>query len=103
MILSVDIETLVQNRHNIMMETMALYLFQHNYPDRKVHGANMGPTWVLSAPDGPHVIPMNLAIMVVNNYNGIKGFHSYITASINCSECCKMNSLIYNLNLQSDD
>ena len=22
----------------------------------------MGPTWVLSAPDGPHVGPMNLAI-----------------------------------------
>ena len=32
-------------------------------PDSKVHGANMGPTWVLSAPDGPHVGPMNLAIM----------------------------------------
>ena len=24
-------------------------------PDSKVHGANMGPTWVLSAPDGLHV------------------------------------------------
>ena len=23
-------------------------------PDSKVHGANMGPIWVLSAPDGPH-------------------------------------------------
>ena len=31
-------------------------------PDNKVHGANMGPTWVLSAPDGPHVGPMNLTI-----------------------------------------
>ena len=31
-------------------------------PDNKVHGANMGPTWVLSAPDGPHVGPMNLVI-----------------------------------------
>ena len=31
-------------------------------PDIKVHGANMGPTWVLSAPDGAHVGPMNLAI-----------------------------------------
>ena len=27
-----------------------------------IHGANMGPTWVLSAPDGPHVGPMNLSI-----------------------------------------
>ena len=26
-------------------------------PDSKVHGANMGPTWVLSAPDGPHIGP----------------------------------------------
>ena len=28
----------------------------------KVHGANMGPTRVLSAPGGPHVGPINLAI-----------------------------------------
>ena len=31
-------------------------------PDSKVHKANMGPTWVLLAPDGPNVSPMNLAI-----------------------------------------
>ena len=31
-------------------------------PDSKVHGANMGPTCVLSAPDRPHVGTMNLAI-----------------------------------------
>ena len=35
-----------------------------SYPDSKVHGANMGPIWVLSAPDGPHVGTMNLAIRV---------------------------------------
>ena len=34
------------------------------YPDSKVHGANMGPTWVLSASDEPHDGPMNLAIWV---------------------------------------
>ena len=33
-----------------------------NSQDNKVHGANMGPTWVLSAPYGPHVGPTNLAI-----------------------------------------
>ena len=38
------------------------------YPDSTVHGANLGPTWVLSAPDGPHVGPMNLAIRVVIQY-----------------------------------
>ena len=31
-------------------------------PDSKVHGANMGPIWVLSASDGPHVGPMKLVI-----------------------------------------
>ena len=31
-------------------------------PESKFHGANMGPTWVMSAPDGPHGGPMNLAI-----------------------------------------
>ena len=31
-------------------------------PDSKLHGANLGPTWVLSAPDGPHDGPMNLAL-----------------------------------------
>ena len=35
---------------------------EHDIPDNKVHEANMGHTWVLSAPAGPHVGPMNLAI-----------------------------------------
>ena len=28
------------------------------------HGVNIGPIWVLSAPDGPHIGPMNIAIRV---------------------------------------
>ena len=50
-----------------------------NYcPDSKVHGVNMGPTWVLSAPDGPHVGPMNLAIRVVacHRMPALDGGHS---------------------------
>ena len=31
-------------------------------PGSKIYWANMGPTWVLSAPVGPHVGPINLAI-----------------------------------------
>ena len=31
----------------------------------KVYGANIGPTWVLLAPGGPHVGLMNLAIWVL--------------------------------------
>ena len=37
-------------------------------PYSKVHGANMEPTWVLSAPDGPHVSPMNLVVREIHNY-----------------------------------
>ena len=39
------------------------------HPDSKVHGAKMGPTWVLSTPDGPHVGPMNLAIGAILRAN----------------------------------
>ena len=37
---------------------------QSIHQDSNVHGANMGPNWVLSAPEGPHVGPMKLAIRV---------------------------------------
>ena len=47
-----------------------------------VHGANMEPTWVLSAPDGPQVGPTNLAIRGVTTHflyveyrNLAKGIH----------------------------
>ena len=40
---------------------------KRNIPDSKVHGGNIGPIWVLSAPDGPHVGPMNLAITSDHN------------------------------------
>ena len=35
---------------------------RNNIPDSKIHGANMGPTWVQSSPGGPHGGPINLAI-----------------------------------------
>ena len=45
------------NKHNTMPEDI-------QYPDSKVHGANMGPIWGRKDPGGPHVSPMNLAIWV---------------------------------------
>ena len=41
-------------------------------PDSEVHGVNMGPTWVQSAPDGPHIGPRNLAIRGSLKMNLIK-------------------------------
>ena len=42
-------------------------LHRHSPDSSKLHGANKGPTWVLSASHGPHVGPMNLAIRVILN------------------------------------
>ena len=44
------------------------WCLQYHVPDSKDHEANMGPTWVLSAPGGPHVGPMNL---VIRGYIGV--------------------------------
>ena len=47
---------------NVIMLTIFVIDCTQRTPDSKVHGANMGPTWVLLSPGGPHVGPMNLAI-----------------------------------------
>ena len=54
-------------------ESYGLYwMLSEGYPDSKVRGANMGPTLVLSVPNGPHVGPMDLVIspMIRNCYEG---------------------------------
>ena len=53
------------NPHNI--KTGISYYTKRNLPegyipDSKVPGVNIGPTWDLSVPNGPHVGPRNLAI-----------------------------------------
>ena len=53
------------------------------FSDSKVHGANMGPTWVLWAPDGHHVGPMNLAIRVLRIWETI----DHIIRTLHCFRC----------------
>ena len=48
-------------------------------PDSKIRGANMGPTWVLLAPNGPHVGPMNLTIRDGNRNVSCNIFHGTCT------------------------
>ena len=61
-----DVKRLNEQRrlslHGMVSWQCAVYKRYETSPDSKVHGANMGPTCVLSAPDGPHVGHMNLAI-----------------------------------------
>ena len=60
------------------------------HPESKVHGANMGPTWVLSAPDGPHVGPMNLAI---SRIEAASGWHHPGSNPLRPRGSCKWPSL----------
>ena len=66
-----------------------------SYPDSKVHGAIMGPTWVLSAPDGPHDGPMNIAIWVVQKYGLCSILVIALLYTISCyiEMCCKGTDL----------
>ena len=77
-------ETRLENGYGIHMDMKSTVAnsetHAHTNPDSKVHGTNMEPTWVLSAPGGPHVGPMNLAIWVIwqNVYSKEQGpFISY--------------------------
>ena len=67
-------------------------LHKHS-PDSKVPGANMGPTWVLSAPDGLHVGPRNFAIMVPihkwHRPNHIRPHH--LCSHCNCCRHCRVS------------
>ena len=59
----VSCQSAIENvvRNIVVISSMPRWVIREN-PDSKVYGANMRPTWVLSAPDGPHVGPMNLVI-----------------------------------------
>ena len=72
------------------------------YPDSKVHGANMGPTWVLSATDGPHVGSTNLATRVYVCMTGDGAVKQYVLyISCVCVYLCYMS--VYTLRWRHDD
>ena len=48
--------------------------FLVDFPDSKVHEANMGPIWGRQDPDGPYVGPMNFAIWVTISHK-VSGAH----------------------------
>ena len=62
------------NRFVAMIDTYQTMLWMdgddrlNNYPDSKIHGANMGPIWGRQVPRGPIVGPMKFAIWVFNRY-----------------------------------
>ena len=57
------------------------------HEDSNVNGANMGPTWVLSAPDEPHVGPMNFVIRA-GNYTSLSVFWWFGVCALNICGIC---------------
>ena len=55
-------DTCLTVHNGFCQDRCGILWLKQSITDSKVHGANMGLTWVLSAPDVPHVGPMNLAI-----------------------------------------
>ena len=104
-------------KHNFSIMRNAIYLPEtvfekchiriNLFPDSKVHGANMGPTWVLSAPDGPHVGLMNIAIglfieMHSSKYRQASNIRALYCWSLRCSwsiACRRCSNCIFILNL----
>ena len=62
--------------------------------DSKVHGANTGPTWVLSAPDGPHVGPMNLAIRCIYWHLQFRSFNILPEAPAARAACSAISEML---------
>ena len=70
------------------------------FSDSKVHGDNKGPTWVLSAPDRPHIGPMNLAIRVITSkWNWDVMIHDCFKIIIHCSAVVTFRQSHYLLHL----
>ena len=51
-------------RHASQIWFNIMRAFLQNYPDSKVHRANMGPVWGRQDPGGLHVCPTNFAFWV---------------------------------------
>ena len=66
--------------HTCVSDNKMLTDTAFNYPDSKVHGANMGPIWGRQDPGGPHVSSMNFFIWV--NF-----YHSFYSTAFNY-HCC---------------
>ena len=71
-----------------------LHSLEH-VPDSKVHGTNIGPTWVLSALDGPHVGPMNLAIRCCIFSLSNCQFSSLGVSHYGCAICASVANIYY--------
>ena len=74
---------------------MWMYIFKGLYPDRNVHGANMGPSWGRQDPGWTHVGPMNFAIWVVKEMRDMWKEQGHIIRCHYCVRqlCCRPSKI----------
>ena len=63
---------------DVLTPVISIHILSQTTPDSKVQGAKMGPAWVLWAPGGLHVGPMNLAIRNLFYYAYIQKYLKYL-------------------------
>ena len=82
--------TFGSKRHTMSLQSLLHYdrITECNNPDNKFHGANMGPTWVPSAPDGPILAPWTLL-------PGISMMHWTFPLDIYCRMNCPWGLLTF--------
>ena len=83
-VLKQEIWIMFMNQFKLATIIVFLALGNTHLPGSKVYGANMGPTWVLSAPDGPHVGPTNLAFRVAMWKHNPLSWFIHIAISYSC-------------------
>ena len=67
----------------------------HIIPNSKVHGANMGLTWGLSVPDGPHVGQMNLVSGIVSRQMAVLASRQPINKHVAFAQMESSESIAY--------
>ena len=67
----------------------------HIIPNSKVHGANMGLTWGMSAPDGPYVGQMNLLSGIVSRQMAVLASRQPINKHVAFAQMESSESIAY--------
>ena len=85
---SITVQYCVKHCSDSAKIRITIWAHKGHYPDSKIHGANMGPTWGRQDPGGPHVRPMNFAIWVyiLPSSATLSVLCNYFTENLKCHD-----------------
>ena len=100
---------IIDIKEQILAESMLEFIsfsfkkYVWEYPNNKVHGANMGPIWGRQDPGRPHVCPMNLAIWVSKQHEREWVKYHWRQHLKKCKEySCNFSKLLYWIKYNAD-